>query len=87
MWSNSQYTLCTTSNDWNFVGELNNNINNNRLCDVVNLEAGELTLYAKATYTGTIHVALSFMHSDGKRYFLTHPGAEAPRYSRARPYR
>lgn len=35
MWSNSQYTLCTTSNDWNFVGELNNNINNNRLCDAV----------------------------------------------------
>lgn len=52
--------------------------------DVVNLEAGELTLYAKATYTGTIHVALSFMHSDGKRYFMTHPGAVAPRYSRAR---
>ena len=52
--------------------------------DVVNLEAGELTLYAKAVYTGTIHVALSFMHSDGKRYFMTHPGAEAPRFSRAR---
>lgn len=52
--------------------------------DVVNLGAGELTLYAKATYTGTIHVALSFIHTDGKRYFMTHPGAEAPRFSRAR---
>ena len=52
--------------------------------DVINLEEGELTLYAKATYTGTIHVALSFLHSDGKRYFLTFPGAESPRFSRAR---
>ena len=52
--------------------------------DVVTLPAGTTTLYAKATYTGTIHVALSFMKEDGKRYFLTHPGTAAPRFSRAR---
>ncbi len=52
--------------------------------DVINLPAGTTTLYAKATYTGTIHVALSFLKEDGKRYFLTHPGTAAPRFSRAR---
>ena len=52
--------------------------------DVVNLPTGPITLYAKATYTGTIHVALSFVKNDGKRYFLTHPGTAAPRFSRAR---
>lgn len=51
--------------------------------DVINLPEGELTLYAQATYTGTIHVALSFLQN-GERYFLTHPGVAAPRYSRAR---
>ena len=51
---------------------------------VVELPAGTTTLYAKATYTGTIHVALSFKKADGKRYFLTHPGTAAPRFSRAR---
>ncbi len=50
---------------------------------VVELPAGTTTLYAKATYTGTIHVALSFL-KEGKRYFLTHPGTAAPRFSRAR---
>jgi len=43
-----------------------------------------LHLYAKATYTGSINVAVSF-EKDGKRYFLTHPG-EAPRFARARTY-
>ena len=52
--------------------------------DSIDLVPGTTTLYAKATYTGTIHVALSFMKEDGKRYFLTHPGSAAPRYSRAR---
>ena len=52
--------------------------------EVVTLSAGTTTLYAKATYTGTIHVALSFLKEDGKRYFLTHPGTAAPRFSRAR---
>ncbi len=51
---------------------------------VVNLTERITTLYAKATYTGTIHVALSFVKNDGKRYFLTHPGTAAPRFSRAR---
>ena len=51
---------------------------------VVNLPAGTTTLYAKATYTGTIHVALSFKKADGKRYFMTHPGTAAPRFSHAR---
>ena len=52
--------------------------------EVIDLPAGTTTLYAKATYTGTIHVALSFKKADGKRYFLTHPGTAAPRFSRAR---
>ena len=52
--------------------------------DSIDLVPGTTTLYAKATYTGTIHVALSFMKEDGKRYFLTHPGTAAPRFSRAR---
>ena len=52
--------------------------------DVINLPAGTTTLYAKAVYTGTIHVALSFKKADGKTYFLTHPGSATPRYSRAR---
>ena len=43
-----------------------------------------LHLYAQATYTGSINVAVSF-EKDGKRYFLTHPG-EAPRFARARTY-
>ena len=52
--------------------------------DSIDLAPGTTTLYAKATYTGTIHVALSFKKADGKRYFLTHPGSDAPRFSRAR---
>ncbi|MBO7458834.1 MAG: hypothetical protein J6T80_06240 [Paludibacteraceae bacterium] len=53
--------------------------------DVINnLPDGETTLYAIATYTGTYHVVLSFVKEDGKRYFLTHPGTAAPRFSRAR---
>ena len=48
---------------------------------------GEVTLYAQGTYDGTYNVALSFIHpTDGKRYFMTHPGTAAPRYSRARHY-
>lgn len=52
--------------------------------DTINLSEGLTTLYAQAEYTGTIHVALSFKKDDGKRYFLTHPGTAAPRFSRAR---
>ena len=44
------------------------------------------TLYALATYDGTLQVAISFIGKDGKRYYLNHPGAAAPRYSRARHY-
>ena len=44
------------------------------------------TLYALATYEGTLQVAISFIGKDGKRYYLNHPGAMAPRYSRARHY-
>ncbi len=51
---------------------------------LLNLSAGTTTLYCIARYTGTIHVALSFVKHDGKRYFLTHPGTAAPRFSRAR---
>ena len=52
--------------------------------DSIDLPAGTTTLYAKATYNGTIHVALSFVKDDGKRYFLTHPGTAAPRFARSR---
>lgn len=44
-----------------------------------------LTLYAQGSYTGTYHVAISFEHSNGKRYFLTQPVGETNRYARARP--
>ena len=45
-----------------------------------------LDLYAQATYTGTINVAISFVKADGKRYFITHPGVLTPRYARARTF-
>ncbi len=48
-------------------------------------EGTVLTLYAQGTYTGTYHVAFSFEHSNGKRYFLTQPVGSAVRYARARP--
>ena len=44
-----------------------------------------LMLYAQGTYTGTYHVAISFEHSNGKRYFLTQPIGQTNRYARARP--
>lgn len=44
-----------------------------------------LTLYAQGSYTGTYHVAFSFEHSNGKRYFLTQPIGETERFARARP--
>lgn len=44
-----------------------------------------LTLYAQGSYTGTYHVAFSFEHSNGKRYFLTQPIGETNRFVRARP--
>jgi len=46
-----------------------------------------INLYAQGTYDGTYNVAMSFINpTDNKRYFMTHPGAAAPRYSRARHY-
>ncbi len=45
-----------------------------------------LILYAQAKYTGGISVAISFFKEDGKRYFLTHPNASAPRYAKARHF-
>ncbi len=53
---------------------------------VVDLPEGTTTLYAQGTYKGSYNVALSFIHTDGKRYYMTHPGAKPPRYSRARHY-
>ena len=53
--------------------------------DSITLSAATTTLYAKATYTGSYNVAFSFMHSNGKRYFITNPGT-APVYLRARTY-
>ena len=55
--------------------------------DVVTLPEGTTTLYAQGTYKGSYNVVLSFIHpTDGKRYYMTHPGARSPRYSRARHY-
>ena len=46
-----------------------------------------LTLYAQATYNGTLQVAISFINpADDKRYFITHPNSSAPRYARARHF-
>ena len=45
-----------------------------------------LILYAQAKYTGGISVAISFMKDDGKRYFLTHPNTDVPRFARARHF-
>ena len=53
--------------------------------DTIRLSAGKTTLYAQATYNGTLQVAISFMQGD-KRYFLTHPNSSAPRYARARHF-
>ena len=55
------------------------------LPDGVTLENNDsiLTLYAQGSYTGTYHVAFSFEHSNGKRYFLTQPIGDI-RYARAR---
>jgi len=48
---------------------------------------GEVKLYAQARYDGTLQMAISFIHpTDSKRYFLTHPGTETPRYARARHF-
>ena len=53
--------------------------------DVTLVNDSILTLYAQGSYTGTYHVAFSFEHSNGKRYFLTQPIGETNRYVRARP--
>ena len=53
--------------------------------DTINLSEGTTTLYAQASYDGTLQVAISFMEG-GKRYFLTHPNSSAPRYARARHF-
>ena len=47
---------------------------------------GVLHLYAIAVYKGTINVAISFVKEDGKRYFLTHPSIQSPRYARTRTF-
>ena len=56
------------------------------LPDGLSLTDGVLNLYAKATYTGSINVAFSFVKEDGKRYFLTHPSTATPRFARARHF-
>ena len=48
---------------------------------------GADTLYALASYEGTLHIAISFKKNDGKRYFLTHPGTGTGfRYASARHF-
>ncbi len=54
--------------------------------DLSTFAGDSLILYAQAKYTGSISVAISFMKDDGKRYFLTHPNADAPRYATARHF-
>ena len=50
-------------------------------------DAGADTLYAQATYEGTLQIAISFLKDDGKRYFLTHPGTGTGfRYAFARHF-
>ena len=56
----------------------------NRSKRIKHVSEHTLTLYAQGTYTGTYHVAFSFEHSNGKRYFLTQPIGDI-RYARARP--
>ena len=51
----------------------------------IDLEEGELTLYAQARFDADIQIAVSFM-KDGERYFMTQPGAAAPRFARARHF-
>lgn len=53
--------------------------------DTYEIQTAADTLYALATYNGTLQVAISFMQGD-KRYFLTHPNSSAPRYARARHF-
>ena len=52
---------------------------------IIDLPAGKTTLYAQARFIGEYNIAISFMQ-DGKRYFLQHPGAAAPRYARTRTF-
>lgn len=50
-------------------------------------EAGEVKLYAQARYDGSLQMAISFINpADSKRYFLTHPNTDAPRFARARHF-
>ena len=49
--------------------------------------AGEVKLYAQARYDGSLQMAISFINpADSKRYFLTHPNTDAPRFARARHF-
>ena len=52
---------------------------------IIDLPEGKKTLYALAHFDDEYNIAISFMQ-DGKRYYLNHPGAAAPRYARARHY-
>ena len=55
--------------------------------DSIDLPEGTTTLYAVGTFNDTYRVAFSFIHpTDGKRYWLTHPNREAPRFARARTF-
>ncbi len=72
---------------YNFTGwntEANGSGTPYNVGDSVDLSGGPVTLFAQAAYTGSIHVAISFMQ-DGKRYFLTHPGL-APRFAGIRHF-
>lgn len=57
------------------------------LADITWIGDTVFNLYALAHYEGTLQVAISFIHpTDKKRYYLTHPNSQAPRYARARHF-
>ena len=50
-------------------------------------DAGADTLYALGKFNDTYRVAFSFIHpTNNKRYWLTHPNSQAPRFARARTF-
>ena len=81
-----------TFNGWNTQADGNGtSYTVNQVVDLASIlpedKDSTLTLYAQATYNGTLQVAISFINpADDKRYFITHPNSSAPRYARARHF-
>lgn len=77
-------TADTTQGTLISVGTVINFINS--LPSGVTLQDNVLKLYAKARYTGSINVAISFVKDDGKRYFMSFPSSGSA-YARAQHYK